>query len=93
MKPTLFDSSVLATEQQAVEFASNILESSTEYSIIGKDLDGKILLWNEGARRMWAWHRPGTLGGARHCAQSWRYDHRKYGGQKRELRHLLAAGR
>src|SRR5581483_9013073 len=32
-------------------FLQNILESSTEYSIIGKDLDGKILLWNEGARR------------------------------------------
>ena len=52
MNSRLFDSSILATSQQAVEFVSNILESSTEYSVIGKDLDGKILLWNEGARRM-----------------------------------------
>src|SRR5438445_2768925 len=55
MKATLFDSSILATAQQAVEFVSNILESSTEYSVIGKDLDGKILLWNEGARRMYGY--------------------------------------
>jgi hypothetical protein len=52
MRSNLFDSSILATAQQAVEFVSNILESSTEYSVIGKDLDGRILLWNEGARRM-----------------------------------------
>src|SRR5713101_1196322 len=55
MKARLFDSSILATAQQAVEFVSNILESSTEYSVIGKDLDGKILLWNEGARRMYGY--------------------------------------
>jgi hypothetical protein len=43
VKSSLFDSSILATAQQAVEFVSNIPESSTEYSVIGKDLDGKIL--------------------------------------------------
>ncbi|MBI5365768.1 MAG: PAS domain S-box protein, partial [Planctomycetes bacterium] len=32
-------------------FLNNVLESSTEYSIIAKDLDGKVLAWNEGARR------------------------------------------
>src|SRR5690242_11143168 len=36
-------------------FLQSILESSTEYSIIGKDLDGKILLWNEGARRIYGY--------------------------------------
>jgi len=55
MRSSLFDGSILATAQQAVEFVSNILESSTEYSVIGKDLDGKILLWNEGARRMYGY--------------------------------------
>lgn len=55
MKATLFDSSILATAQEAVDFIGNILESSTEYSIIGKDLEGKILLWNEGARRMYGY--------------------------------------
>ena len=32
-------------------FLDNILQSSTKYSIIGEDLDRKILFWNEGARR------------------------------------------
>src|SRR3954471_12816332 len=64
MKPGLFDSSILATAQQAVEFVSNILESSTEYSIIGKDLDGKILLWNEGARRLYGYEPQEMVGKA-----------------------------
>jgi len=51
MRSSLFDSSIAATARQAVEFVSNILESSTEYSLIAQDLEGKILLWNEGARR------------------------------------------
>ena len=62
MKPGLFDSSILASTQQAVEFVSNILESSTEYSVIGKDLDGKILLWNEGARRMYGYDAEEVVG-------------------------------
>src|ERR1041384_2770426 len=62
MKPGLFDSSILASTQQAVEFVSNILESSTEYSVIGKDLDGRILLWNEGARRMYAYDAQEVVG-------------------------------
>src|SRR5207302_521185 len=32
-------------------FLNNILESSTEYSIVAMDLGGSILTWNEGARR------------------------------------------
>src|SRR5216684_2573595 len=60
----LFDSSILATAQQAVEFISNILESSTEYSVIGKDLDGKILLWNEGARRLYGYEPEEVVGKA-----------------------------
>src|SRR5690349_9443407 len=62
MRSRLFDSSILATAQQAVEFVSNILESSTEYSVIGKDLDGKILLWNEGARRMYGYSAEDVVG-------------------------------
>jgi hypothetical protein len=33
-------------------FLNSILESSTEYSIVAKDLDGTIRAWNEGARRL-----------------------------------------
>jgi PAS domain S-box-containing protein len=32
-------------------FLDNILQSSTKYSIIGKDLGYRVLSWNEGARR------------------------------------------
>ena len=34
----------------------NILEASTELSIIGSDLDGTIVLWNEGARQMYGYN-------------------------------------
>jgi hypothetical protein len=51
MKSCLFDNSIQATAQQAVEFFGTILESSTGHSVIGEDLNGKILFWNQGARR------------------------------------------
>ena len=36
---------------EATSFLNNVLESSTEYSIIATDLRGSILTWNAGARR------------------------------------------
>ncbi|MCI4356084.1 MAG: PAS domain S-box protein [Thermoplasmata archaeon] len=36
-------------------FLQNVLESSTEYSIIASDSAGKILLWNEGAHRIYGY--------------------------------------
>ena len=36
-------------------FLNSILESSTEYSIVAKDLDGTIRAWNEGARRLYGY--------------------------------------
>jgi PAS domain S-box-containing protein len=36
-------------------FLRSILEASTEYSIIATDLAGKILAWNEGARRLYGY--------------------------------------
>jgi len=35
---------------QTTGLLDNVLQSSTEYSIIALDLDGRILTWNEGAR-------------------------------------------
>jgi PAS domain-containing protein len=55
MPAKLFDSTILSTPDQALDFIGNILESSTEYSIIGKDFDGRILLWNEGARHLYGY--------------------------------------
>ena len=45
-------------------FLQNILASSTEYSIIAKDLNGKILLWNEGARRTYGYEPQEIVGWA-----------------------------
>ncbi len=63
-KAKLFDSGIVSNAQEAVDFITNILESSTEYSVIGKDLDGKILLWNEGARRLYGYEPEEVVGKA-----------------------------
>ena len=51
-QPKLFDPSIIDDPQAARDLITNILESSTEYSVVAKDLNGKIILWNEGARRL-----------------------------------------
>jgi hypothetical protein len=48
MAPQLFDSTIVGAVNVALAFIGNIL-ASTEYSIIGKDSEGKTLLGNEGA--------------------------------------------
>jgi PAS domain S-box-containing protein len=60
----LFGSGIVESAGDAVDFITNILESSTEYSIVGKDLDGKILLWNEGARRIYGYEPEEVVGKA-----------------------------
>ena len=60
----LFDSSIVRTAQEAVDFITNILESSTEYSMIAKDLNGKVVLWNEGARRLYGYEPEDVVGKA-----------------------------
>src|SRR5919197_753383 len=47
VKASLFDSTVFDEPKAAVEFIGNILESSTEYSIIGKDISDEIRLTEE----------------------------------------------
>src|SRR3984893_11101706 len=60
----LYDSTVFRGSDQAIDFIGTILEASTEYSIIGKDLEGNILLWNEGARRLYGWEPEEVVGKA-----------------------------
>ncbi len=62
MRPGLFDPSLMGNSQQAMDFVINILEASTEYSIIGKDIDGNIVLWNEGARRLYGYQPEEVVG-------------------------------
>jgi len=64
MATKLFYSAIVGTTEQALDFIGNILESSTEYSVIGKDLTGKILLWNEGARRLYGYEPEEVVGKA-----------------------------
>jgi PAS domain S-box-containing protein len=47
-----------------VGFLENILQASTEYSIIGSQLDGTIQLWNEGARRLYGYEPEEVIGKA-----------------------------
>ena len=54
-KSKLFDFSVIEDQKTMEDFLSNILESSTEYSIIATDLDGNIILWNEGAHQIYGY--------------------------------------
>jgi len=56
----LFDSS--ADPREALDFVTSVIESSTEYSIIGKDLNGRIVLWNEGARRLYGYEAGEVVG-------------------------------
>ena len=44
-----------------MDYIGGVLESSTENSIIGKDLAGKILLWNEGVRRLCGYEPEGMV--------------------------------
>ena len=55
MRSRLFDSTAIREAQEAMDFMGNVLEASTEYGIIGENLGGEILLWNEGARRMYGY--------------------------------------
>ena len=48
------------TMAEKVAFLETILASSTEYSIVAKDLHGTIVAWNEGARRIYG-YRPGEV--------------------------------
>ena len=43
-------------------FLDNILQSSTKYSIIGKDLSRRILSWNEGAHRNYGYTAEEIIG-------------------------------
>jgi PAS domain S-box-containing protein len=66
MEPVLFDAAFMGSSpQESLEFIVNSLQSSTEYAIIVEGLDGTILLWNEGARRLYGYEAAEVLGKAR----------------------------
>lgn len=64
MDTKLMDSAIIGEGADAFDFITNILQASTEYSIIGKSLEGTILLWNEGARRLYGYEAEEVVGKA-----------------------------
>lgn len=51
-----------ANAEEAFDFVGSVLEFSTEYSLVATDLDGVILLWNEGARRLYGYEPAEVIG-------------------------------
>ncbi len=47
---------------EARKFLENVLESSTEYSIIAKDLERRVLAWNKGAARNYGYVASEVIG-------------------------------
>jgi PAS domain S-box-containing protein len=56
----LYHQGVLTDEQELSDFLENILQASTQYSIIALATDGTIQLWNEGARLLYG-YEPGEV--------------------------------
>ena len=59
---SLLDAEAFSTVDEAVQFASGVLEASTEYSIVAIDAGGRIVLWNEGAHRLYGYDRAEIVG-------------------------------
>jgi len=64
MVSSLFDPAIVGDAEDALGFITSLLQASTEHSIIGLGLDGTILLWNEGARRLYGYAPQETVGRA-----------------------------
>jgi PAS domain S-box-containing protein len=58
----ILDTGMFLQPAAGMEFVETVLEASTEYSIIGLRLDGSILLWNSGAKRLYG-YEPGEVVG------------------------------
>ena len=61
----LFDARTFASNEEAVDFIANVLEASTEVPIIAIDSEGRIVLWNQGARRLYG-YTPSEIVGQLH---------------------------
>jgi len=63
-RTVLFDEAIASSPEAAMDFIAGILESSTEHSVIAMDFDGRIVLWNEGARRIYGYQAEEMVGKA-----------------------------
>ncbi len=55
-------SGTILTRSASLDLLGDVLESSTECSIIVTDTDGEVLVWNEGARRMYRYEPEDAVG-------------------------------
>jgi PAS domain S-box-containing protein len=58
----LFDPNTFDSAEEVVDFVGNVLESSTEVSIVATDPAGLIMLWNLGARRLYGYAPSEAIG-------------------------------
>ncbi len=61
MTTKLFTQAVLEASN-AADFLGSVIQSSTEYSIIAKDLDGNVVLWNKGAQGLYGYYSEEIIG-------------------------------
>jgi PAS domain S-box-containing protein len=62
MSRGLLDARALGNREDAFESIGDVLESVTEYSMSAIDPDGVVLLWNEGARRLYGYASAEMIG-------------------------------
>ena len=53
---------VIQKAQDTVDFIAGAMRESTEYSIVCKDLEGRIVRWNDGAQRLYGYDEAEVLG-------------------------------
>ena len=58
----LSDPARVRAADAGVEFLLNVLDSATEYSVIATDREGAIVLWSEGARRLYGYAPDDVMG-------------------------------
>jgi PAS domain S-box-containing protein len=58
----IIDVTMISDDKKALDFIISVLQASTEYALIGADLTGKIVLWNEGARRLYGYEPVEAIG-------------------------------
>src|ERR1700731_3837111 len=63
MAMKLFYSSTIGSAEQALDFIDT-LEAPAEDSVIGMNLEGKILLWSDGARHLYGYEPDEVVGKA-----------------------------
>jgi PAS domain S-box-containing protein len=82
---------VQSTARESETRLRALLQSATDYAIVATDLEGKITLWNSGARALLGWEDTEVLG--RSVALIFTPEDREAGAPEAEMAEALAEGR